>query len=56
MICPHCHDSGRPCRACDGEGVLCDVCGESPLACECVEGPTLDVDDEPFWQATGRAM
>jgi hypothetical protein len=25
------------CFRCDGTGKICDVCGESPLACECDE-------------------
>lgn len=43
MECPDCNGLGeggvdeRPCFRCDGAGELCDVCGESPDACICLE-------------------
>lgn len=52
MICPDCRGvcydgaEGQPmCFRCDGHGVLCDVCGESPDACQCADGEEGELED-----------
>ncbi len=33
------------CFRCDGTGELCNICGESELACSCEEFDVYDCDD-----------
>lgn len=46
----------RRCFRCDGTGLICDICGESEAACNCLnegEDPTYS-DCEDCAEAEGR--
>lgn len=45
MICTDCKGQDDACLRCDGYGVLCDVCGESPDACQCADGEEGELED-----------